>query len=205
MLIPNEIILIHIIATCFILTNLDNLVILITLLKASSQKRKHIIIISSYLFATAVIIALTLIMAVLPRKILPAAYLNLFGIIPLGMGIYQIIKQFLRKNAGAKVKRLLKSGKQQMTDSLNKQITLNVSMQLSSSMDNIVIFLPIILNHHTHHTDVIFSLVAAVMSILFSFASLLCTNLLHFKLPRAILEKILPYFLVLLGCYVLFF
>jgi cadmium resistance protein CadD (predicted permease) len=189
----------HLTMAAYFLANIDSFILEVSLLAIGKFKKLAVIL--GYFIAAMVILALTIVFSIASKRMIPSQYLNYLGLIPLLMGVYSFTSAFLCHGMSKEVKPV---NGQEAQQKFLSQLSLNVFTQLSCSIDNVVLFFPILAYHHSDLGYTIFSSVFMVMAIVFSFLPLVVYRFLNTQQVQKYNHWIFPGFLILLGFYILF-
>ena len=195
-MLASTIVFIHLIIITFLVTNLDNLVVLLLSLKKVNSNKTAII--SGYIISVFFVILITLLLSISSTKLISDQDVDYLGIIPLCLGVYKILLKCFSKGSKLPVNPSIKKN-------LRGRYLSNIAIQFSCSADNVLLFLPLVLHHRSHMSYIIFATALTTLSVIFSLLAIFCAshlNLLRFQRINGIF---FPYFLIALGLYILFF
>ena len=137
----SDLVLIHLVIIAFLLTNIDNIVVILSVSLIPSSRRSAVI--SSYLVCTLLLLFILIFIFETTRQMFPMADIHYIGFLPIAMGLYEIIfnayeKFSLQQKKHVKTLKILSS-------SFGKQFITNLASQLAVSADSFAFFLPLLL------------------------------------------------------------
>jgi cadmium resistance protein CadD (predicted permease) len=183
-----------IVASAFVATNLDNLLIMVVLLGANVQRRAAVLL--GYLLSALSILCVSIVGVALGTLINPG-FIGYLGFVPLTLGLYMLYKTLNGKTpSDTDVEPLI--SKSEPTIWLATFI-----LMFSNSGDSVAVFLPL-LAESGRSSMVIILLTYVVMIILWGGLSYLISGQrdLALRIERSA-EKIVPWVMIGVGTYIL--
>jgi cadmium resistance protein CadD (predicted permease) len=176
----------------FIITNVDDLIILTVFFANPRYKRDQVIL--GQIIGIFLLVAISM-AGVYLGTILQEHFLNLLGLLPLIIGIRELINYFRNKGVSAE---------NEVADQNTGFQFLNVAIvTLANGGDNLGVYMPLFANLHPNYV-VVYALVFGLMTFVMCWQAYYLVS--HPKM-KAMINKyghiILPIFLILLGLYIL--
>lgn len=186
-------IIVPVAAGAFVATNMDNLILLVSLLARYRRNRVHVIV--AYL-ACALTIALMGFWLAAAADLAPVKYLGLLGIVPLTLGIVGVFRLF-RRNARAT------DVKEEPIGSMQSAFVATFVVQLSNGSDTVVTFAALFADS-LPLANMLIILTLAMMAAIFVLVAILAMR--HPVLSQWIEKygsRVTPFILIIVGTFIL--
>lgn len=180
-------------AGAYVATNLDNYLLLVSLLARYRDQATHVI--AGY-FVCMIIFAVTGYWIGAAASVAPVEYIGLLGIVPISIGTYELVK--LR---GGKARATVGTDDSGGTE--RKAFTTTLISQLGNGADTIVVF-GVLFADSTPLADTLIVLTLAAMAV--TFVTIGIYTVRHPALSRWVsryAHRLMPFVLIVVGVYVL--
>jgi len=180
-------------AGAYIATNLDNFILLVSLL---ARYRNHTSIVVAGYFICILILGLVGFWIGKVADVVPVEYLGLLGFVPISLGVYELV-QLRRRKATVTV------AKEKSVDGAQKVFMATLTSQLGNGADTIVIF-GVLFTESTRSADTLIILTLAAMATIFVLVGIYAVR--HPALSEWIdryAYRVMPFVLIIVGVYIL--
>jgi cadmium resistance protein CadD (predicted permease) len=187
------IMIIPIAAGAYVATNLDNFVLLVSLL---ARYRHHTSNVVAGYFGCMLILGFVGFWIGKAANIAPVEYLGLLGLVPISIGIAELV-QWRRRGAKATI------ANEKSADGVQKVFTVTLISQLANGADTIVLF-GVLFADSMPSADILIIFTLAAMAVIFVLAGTYSAR--HPALGKWIeryAHRAMPFILILVGVYVL--
>lgn len=180
-------------AGAYAATNLDNFILLVALL---ARYRKHTAVVVSGFLASTLVFALVGIWIGKAANFVPVAYLGLLGIVPISIGIIELIK-LRRGNAQST------ESEEEHDDGAKKVFTTTLSSQLGNGTDTVVV-LGVLFMDSAPSADFLTIVTLAAMAFIFACIGIYAVRhpVLYEQIDRYA-HRVMPFILIGVGIYVI--
>ncbi len=185
--------IIPIAAGAYVATNLDNFILLVSLL---ARYRNHTSLVVAGYFACVLILGFVGYSIGAAANILPVEYLGLLGFVPISIGAYELIQ--LR---GGKAKVTLAEAKS--VDGVQKVFLAALISQLGNGADTVVVF-GVLFSDSNAPADILIILTLVAMAVIFVLVGIYAVR--HPALSKWIdryAYRAMPFVLIIVGIYIL--
>jgi len=187
------IMIIPIAAGAYVATNLDNFVLLVSLL---ARYRHHTSNVVAGYFGCMLILGFVGFWIGKAANIAPVEYLGLFGLVPISIGIAELI-QWRRRGVKPTI------ANEKSADGVQKGFTVTLISQLGNGADTLVVF-GVLFADSMPSADILIIITLAVMAVIFVLAGIYTVR--HPAPGKWIdryAHRAMPFILILVGVYVL--
>jgi len=185
--------IIPIAAGAYVATNLDNLILLVSLL---ARYRNHTSIVVAGYFACMLVLGLVGYSIGEAANILPVEYLGLLGFVPISIGAYELLQVH-----GGKAKITMANSKS--VDGVQKVFLATLISQLSNGADTVVVF-GVLFTDSNAPADILIILTLVAMAVIFVLVGIYAVH--HPALSKWIdryAYRAMPFVLISVGIYIL--
>jgi cadmium resistance protein CadD (predicted permease) len=182
----------------FFATNIDNIVLLFSFLALPTSRRG--IVILAYLMSVLILFSILVVILITTRQLFAAQYFRYIGLVPIGLGIFKWLFAYHETLSDGQKDRLLK----EVTVNSYEQFMVNLSSQLAVSGDSLALFLPLLLKCQIKGIT-IFGVTVLVLAVGVSVASAFIRKLINLKWLENFSSRLMPWILIVIGIYILFF
>jgi cadmium resistance protein CadD (predicted permease) len=180
-------------AAAYVATNLDNFILLVALL---ARYRKQMVNVVAGFFACTLILVLVGLGIGKAANIVPVQYLGLLGLVPISIGVIELI-QLRRGNTAAT------EAKGELADGAQKVFTTTLGTQLGNGTDTVVVF-GILFIDSMPAADILTVITFAAMAFIF-----VCVGIYAIRHPALCkwidryAHRAMPFILIIVGVYVI--
>ncbi len=193
----------------FLITNIDDLIILLLFFsQINFQFRRRHIFIGQHL--GFLIIIITSLPGFFGGLLVPRMWMGLLGILPIVIGCKQLINQ---KSETTEIQNVTTNFKQSATDNSIKTIILSIfspqtyqvaAVTVANGGDNIGIYIPLFAGYSLTSLLVVIFIFLLMKTIWYIMAALLARQTIVADILSRYGKKIMPFFLIMLGLYIMY-
>ena len=172
----------------FVATNIDNLALLVGWLVSKQVEASRIF--AGYMAGMFILLLLSIIISFI-SFVLPLSYLGFFGVIPLLLGIFMLL-------------RLVRGGEESDGEDGVKGAFVAIALtQVANGVDTVLVFAPLLVDSRTE-IDYIIALVFTVVAVMwFWFAQFLSHHASRLEVITRVGQWIAPVVMIVVGLYIL--
>ena len=184
----HELTIIVLVATSYVATNIDNLIILVSYMLSGRVSLAAIA--GGYAIATAAVLTISVILG-LSSNFMPVGVIGYLGIAPIGLGVYLLIAQF-------------KGESEQADTGTNNAAAVGIGLTLTgNSADSILIFAPLLADSKTTIDFYIASTFIGVAAAWFWIARIASQRAAKLKTVQKLAGWVAPFIMIGAGTYIL--